>query len=880
MPYIYMEAKLVRQRFFDYFKSRGHEIVSSAPIVNSNDPTLMFTNAGMNQFKDNFLGNQVPEFRRVADTQKCLRVSGKHNDLEEVGVDGYHHTMFEMLGNWSFGDYFKEEAIAWAWELLVDEFKLEKGRLYVTVFGGDEAEGLDADQEAASEWEKWIEQDRILYFDKKDNFWEMGDTGPCGPCSEIHIDLRDDAERTKQPGDQLVNKDHPLVVEIWNLVFIQFNRKADRSLESLPEKHIDTGMGFERLCMALQDKRSNYDTDVFTPYFQFLEERTGIKYTGSYDSGARTDMAMRVLADHIRAVCFTIADGALPGNTGAGYVIRRILRRAVRYYYSFLDVSEPLLYEMVPIVAGTFADTFSEVQQQETFIGNVVKEEEKSFLHTLEEGLKRIEQISPLDGVIAGEDAFELYDTFGFPIDLTRLIAREKGLSIDEEGFDKALAQQRNRSKADARKEVGDWFVLSDEKDFEFVGYDQLELKDARIVKYRTVSSKGKDQYQIVLDRSPFYAEGGGQVGDTGILKVGDEEIKVLDTLRENDLFVHIVNKLPRQMDQPVTPVVEHFKRRNTERNHSATHLLHAALRTVLGDHVTQKGSLVNDKYLRFDFSHFKKLTVDELKRVELIVNQKIRQNVAKGEMRDLPLEEAKKAGAMMLFGEKYGSKVRMITFDPEFSRELCGGCHVEATGNIGVFKITGESSVAAGVRRIEAVTGESAEQYLNDQLGELQSIKELFKSPLNVPEQVSSLLEENKRLQKELDRQKADQVGNMKGELKNKTESIDGVNFLAVNVDADDSKALKNLAYQLEKELGDAFIFFAADINEKPMLMLTISSNLTEERGLHAGNIIRELAKEIKGGGGGQPFFATAGGKDSSGLDRAVEKSKSFLLN
>ncbi|MCB0668419.1 MAG: alanine--tRNA ligase [Saprospiraceae bacterium] len=874
-----MKAKQIRQTFLDFFQSKEHKIVPSAPIVTSNDPTLLFTNAGMNQFKDYFLGNQVPPVNRIADTQKCLRVSGKHNDLEEVGVDSYHHTMFEMLGNWSFGDYFKDDAIKWAWELLTDRLGLSPDRLYVTIFGGDPAENLKPDEEAADLWKRFIPVDRILRFGKKDNFWEMGDTGPCGPCSEIHIDLRDDAERSNHPATALVNNDHPQVIEIWNLVFIQYNRKQDSTLELLPAKHVDTGMGFERLCMALQGKKSNYDTDLFTPYLDFLQERTGIRYTSSYTREAKTDMAMRVIADHIRAVCFTIADGAMPSSGGAGYVVRRILRRAVRYYYSFLNIHEPLLYEMVPIVANSFSEIFPELIEQKDFVTKVIQEEEKSFLRTLEAGLRRLDALKVDDGTIDGQVAFELYDTYGFPIDLTRLIARERDWDVDEAGFEAALAEQRNRSKTDARKDVGDWYILKDTGS-RFVGYDQLSVPETEIIKYRTVTTKSGPQKQAVLSITPFYAEGGGQVGDTGVLIQKDSEVKVLDTIKENDLFIHILDEWPKDLDLPLLARVDHSKRHLTENNHSATHLMHAALRRVLGDHVVQKGSLVNDRHLRFDFSHFTKMTSEEILQVEHIVNDKIRKNIQKEEARDIPITEAKEAGAMMLFGEKYGENVRMITFDPDYSVELCGGCHVKATGQIGYFKIISESAIAAGVRRIEAVTADSAEEYLDHELQELEAIRQCFKSPQNVADQVASLVEENKSLQKRIEQLQNTAVMDMKNTLKNKVSTVGDVNYLAEKIDADDSKAVKNLIFQLQKEINNAFIVLGMVTNDKPQIMVAISDSLVKDRGLHAGNIVRELAKLIEGGGGGQPFFASAGGKNASGLDQALSQAKDFVTS
>ncbi len=871
-------AHSIRQQFIDFFKSKSHKIVASAPIANKNDPTLMFTNAGMNQFKDYFLGNKVPDSRRVANTQKCLRVSGKHNDLEEVGIDSYHHTMFEMLGNWSFGDYFKQEAIAWAWELLTKEYGIDPDRLYVTVFEGDQQDGLEADTEAAGFWKKWIPKERILFFDRKDNFWEMGETGPCGPCSEIHADMRSDADRKEVDGSQLVNKDHPEVIEIWNLVFIQFNRKADGSLEELPEKHVDTGMGFERLCMILQGKTSSYDTDLFTPFIRFVERRSGKKYTYSYHRSAKSDIAMRVVVDHIRAVAFTIADGELPGNTGAGYVIRRILRRAVRYYYSFLDITTPFLHEMIPALAAAFSDVFPELDAQKDFVSKVILEEEKSFLNTLKDGLKRFESIDAPDGRIDGQLAFEMYDTYGFPIDLTRLLAAEKGWKIDEAAFEAALEQQKARSRADAQKEVGDWTSLQNSPEVHFSGYDKLSLADAKVIKYRTVKAKDGYQYQLVLNSTPFYPEGGGQVGDTGRLQFGEEQIKVLDTKKENDLIIHLVEHLPKQMDGPVSGQVDSQKRRLTENNHTATHLLHAALREVLGQHVQQKGSLLNDQYLRFDFSHFQKVTNEELTAIEKLVNQKIRENIPLQEARTIPIEEAKAAGAMMLFGEKYGDEVRMITFDPAYSRELCGGCHVSATGKIGLFKIINETAVAAGVRRIEAVTADKAEGFVDSELAELNEIRSLFKNPLNAAKNVAALQEEHKKLQKQLDTMLSAQAGALKDQLKSTTQEVNGVNFIGSRLPLTDSKVIKNLAYQLEKEVGDVLIVLGAEVKGKPQLTVAVSESLIKNKDLHAGNIVRELAKEIQGGGGGQPFFATAGGKDSSGLDKAIEKAREMI--
>ena len=877
-----MTSRDIRRQFLDFFASKAHKIIPSAPIVAKSDPTLMFINSGMAPLKDFFLGNQTPPAKRVADTQKCLRVTGKHNDLEDVGRDGYHHTMFEMLGNWSFGDYFKKEAIAWSWELLTEVYKLPKDRLYVSVFRGDEKENLPFDQEAFDEWKKYVSEDRILAFSKKDNFWEMGDQGPCGPCSEIHVDLRPDAERARKNGRDLVNNDDPNVIEVWNNVFMQFNRRADGSLEELPAKSVDTGMGFERLCRAVQGAASNYDTDLWRPLFDFLENYSGIKYEGTYpeihENWKKTDIAMRVVADHLRAVCFTIADGELPSNTGAGYVIRRILRRAVRYYYSFLDLKEPVLYRMAPILAEEFSDVFPELKAQIDFVVRVVLEEEKSFLRTLESGLKRIEGIAVQHNTLSGEQAFELYDTFGFPIDLTRLIAREKGWAVDEAGFDKALQEQKDRSRKDAVKEVGDWMVLRDEANVQFLGYDQLELRDSHVTKYRTVTLKGQPQYQLVLNRTPFYPEGGGQVGDTGWLEFSDEKIRVLDTKKENDLVIHIVERLPAYLQDPTVHChVDAGKRRLTENNHSATHLLHAALRRVLGHHVQQKGSYLDDKTLRFDFAHFQKVTDEELAEIEHLVNEKIRENIALDEKRNLPIEEAKKSGAMMLFGEKYGENVRMITFDPAYSRELCGGCHVSHTGKIGYFKITGEAAVAAGVRRIEAITAEAAERYLGAVDREVTAIKLLLKTKEPV-KAVHELQEENKRLQKEIERLVQEQANGLREGLRGKAESVNGISFIGAVLPLSDANAIKTLAFELERELGPAVIAFGSVNDGKPLLTVKISDALVKERGLNAGAIVRELAQKfLNGGGGGQPFFATAGGSDASRLAEAVEAVRGY---
>ncbi|MBK8669315.1 MAG: alanine--tRNA ligase [Saprospiraceae bacterium] len=871
-----MTSNEIRQKFLDFFASKNHKIVASAPIVIKNDPTLMFTNAGMNQFKDFFLGNKKPDNPRIADTQKCLRVSGKHNDLEEVGVDTYHHTMFEMLGNWSIGDYFKAEAIAWSWELLTEVYKLPKDRLYVSVFEGDPKENLPPSQIALKEWSKLVPQEHIIFGNKKDNFWEMGDTGPCGPCSEIHIDLRPDEERAITPGNQLVNNDHPQVIEIWNNVFIQYNRKADGSLEPLPAMHVDTGMGFERLVRAIQNKSSNYDTDVFTGTINEVEKITGKSY--SY-SDSKRDVAFRVLADHIRAIAFTIADGQLPSNNGAGYVIRRILRRAVRYYYTYLDFKQPLLYQLIDVLSRQFENVFPELYLQKSFVEKVIKEEEKSFLKTLEGGLRRIEDIKLTDNVIEGKDVFELYDTYGFPVDLTRLIADEKGWKVDEAGFVSALNEQKERSRADAKRETGDWVIVGKDGQSEFIGYDNLIVHQSKAIKYRILRQKDQELYQLVLDKTPFYPEGGGQVGDTGFLMFDGEVVMVLDTKKENDLIIHIIDRIPDNIACDVFGEVDANKRSLTENNHSATHLLHAALRQVLGTHVQQKGSLVKDEYLRFDISHFQKMTDNELAQVEKIVNEKIRQNIHLEEARTLPIEEAKKAGAMMLFGEKYGDSVRMITFDPSYSRELCGGCHVKATGQLGYFKILSESGIAAGVRRIEAVTAGKAEEYINQQIDELSAIKSLFKNNSNTAKNIADLQDENKELAKELEKMRSLQAGSMKDSLIAGAKIYGNIKVVTARLKDIDNKSAKTLSVNMLHEMGDGIILFGLEEQGKATVMLSIAENLTKSKGWHAGNIIKELAKDINGGGGGQAYFATAGGTDAGGLDKALSRLKEFLI-
>ena len=872
-----MNSGQIRKVFLDFFRSKGHQIVSSAPLVVKDDPTLMFTNAGMNQFKDMFLGNKSPQHKRVADTQKCLRVSGKHNDLEEVGIDTYHHTMFEMLGNWSFGDYFKKEAIEWAWELLTMEYKLPKDRLYVTVFGGDQKENLEPDSEAFGIWEKIIGKERVLFGSKKDNFWEMGDTGPCGPCSEIHIDLRSDSDIKKKAGKDLVNTGHPLVIEIWNLVFIQYNRNNAGDLNPLPEKHVDTGMGFERLVMAIQGKYSNYDTDVFQPLIRAIEKESGI----NYGENEKTDIAMRVIADHIRAITFAVADGQLPSNVKAGYVIRRILRRAVRYGFTYLHFNKPVIYSLVKIMAGQFSDTFPEVAAQEEFISKVIAEEETSFLRTLENGLKRFDQIkSQLDPgtkVLDGKIVFELYDTFGFPVDLTALIARENDLTLDEKGFKEAMEEQKDRSKQASLQETGDWNIVNADSGVEFIGYDHLTAK-SHILRYREIISKNKKQYQLVLDKTPFYAESGGQVGDTGYLQHNGEKIYILDTKKENDLIVHYSDKLPSDPAAEFTAVVNGIKRNLTENNHSATHLLHAALRNVLGHHVQQKGSLVNEKILRFDFSHFAKMTPEEISRVEQIVNEKIREDIRLNEKINVPIDEAKAMGAMALFGEKYGDHVRVITFDRDYSVELCGGTHVPATGRIGFFKIVSESSIAAGVRRIEAVTALEAEKYINEKLELLNRISDNLKNPRDLEVAVNNLLKEKDDLTRELESLKAEKAGDLKDELIKKAVNAGSIHVIIEDIGEQDPATVKNLAFQIKQQFEPLFLVLANINNGKPQLTVMLSDTVMSENKLDASVIVRELAREISGGGGGQPFYATAGGKNVSGIAEALKKARGYI--
>ncbi|MEO5947463.1 MAG: alanine--tRNA ligase [Chitinophagaceae bacterium] len=891
-----MTSAEIRQAFMDFFSSKGHAIVPSAPIVVKNDPTLMFTNAGMNQFKDYFLGNKKAEHTRIADTQKCLRVSGKHNDLEEVGVDTYHHTMFEMLGNWSFGDYFKKEAIAWSWELLTEVYKLDKDRLYVTIFEGDEKEGLPKDEEAYNEWKNFVAIDRILLGNKKDNFWEMGDTGPCGPCTEIHVDCRTDEERKTVSGKSLVNNDHPQVIEIWNNVFIQFNRKKDGSLEALPAKHVDTGMGLERLVRVIQDKQSNYDTDIFTGTIAATEKITKKKYDSSDSKEA---IAFRVIADHIRAISFTIADGQLLSNTGAGYVIRRILRRAVRYYYSYLDYKQPLLNQLVPVLAKQFESVFPELYKQLDFVTKVVKEEEESFLRTLDKGLKRIDDIigakknnvviEPGTGEliftgfaptinISGKDAFELNDTYGFPLDLTKLIISEHNLVVDEAGFEAEMQKQKNRSRAATTVEAEDWTVLKEGSN-KFVGYNSLEAK-ATVLKYRKVKAKGKELYQIVLDTTPFYAESGGQVGDRGSLSFGEGwgEVTIIDTKKDNDLIIHFAESIPDDLSGEVLAKVDASKRKNTELHHSATHLLHAALRTVLGTHVAQKGSLVNEEHLRFDFSHFTKVTDEEIAKVEAFVNEKIRENIPVV-IKEMPKDEAMKLGAMALFGEKYGNVVRVVVIDPNYSVELCGGTHVGATGELGLFKLTNESAVAAGVRRVEALCGKQAEDYMNEQFNLLSSIREALKNPKDIQKAIENLQTENTSLQKHVDAMEARQLVGIRNELLEKDEIVNGVNFVGDIVEVSNPDALKKLCFDLKNHLRDHVAVLCVNINGKPFVAVGISDTVVAARNLDAGKIIKEhIAPLIKGGGGGQKTLATAGGQDISQLEKVIEVVKGLL--
>jgi alanyl-tRNA synthetase len=870
-----MTVSEIRQKFFDFFASKGHVIVPSAPMVVKNDPTLMFTNAGMNQFKDYFLGYQVAKDKRVANSQKCLRVSGKHNDLEEVGVDTYHHTMFEMLGNWSFGDYFKEDAISWAWELLSEVYKIPADRLYVTVFEGDAKDNVPRDQESFDIWKKYIAEDRIILASKKDNFWEMGDTGPCGPCTEIHVDLRDENERSKINGKDLVNQDHPQVIEIWNNVFMQFNRKADGSLEPLPATHVDTGMGLERLAMALQGKQSNYDTDLFQTLIQHMVKVSGIAYGKSEE----TDIALRVIADHVRTIAFSIADGQLPANNGAGYVIRRILRRAVRYGYQTLGLKESFLSDLSLVLADLMGSPYEELIREKDLIAKVIREEENSFFRTLEQGIKRMNDLilhskAKNQAVISGDAVFELYDTYGFPVDLTSLIARENGLSIDEEGFQKELQIQKERSRAATAVETDDWMQVNPDVTTEFIGYDS-DTADVRIIKYRKVSQKQKTFYQLVLNQTPFYPEGGGQVGDKGMLKNDTETISIFDTKKENNLIIHLTDKVPADLSGVFSAQVDVKRRDKTSLNHSATHLLHHALRTVLGTHVEQKGSLVNSEYLRFDFSHFAKVTDDEMEQIESIVTNSIHENSPLDERRAVPIDEAKAMGAMALFGEKYGENVRVIKFGD--SVELCGGIHVSNTAKIGLFKITSESAVAAGIRRIEAITGSTAEMFFKEKASKLDAINSLLKNPKDLEKAIDDLLAKNQQLTKEIEQFQREKSKGIKAELKSKISEVNGVHFLGEVVSLD-ANSVKDILFQLKGETSNFVGVIGNKEGEKCGLSLIISDNLVESNKWNAAQFIREVSSHIQGGGGGQPFFATAGGKNSNGLPTAIEALKSGM--
>lgn len=871
-----MDANQIRATFKSFFESKQHKIVPSASMIVKNDPTLMFTNAGMNQFKDLFLGHAEIKYKRIANTQKCLRVSGKHNDLEEVGYDTYHHTMFEMLGNWSFGDYFKKEAIEWAWELLTDVYKLDKDRLYVTIFEGDKDENIPLDSEARDIWKKYINEDRIILGDKKANFWEMGATGPCGPCSEIHIDLRDDSERRKISGASLVNQGHSLVVELWNLVFIQFNRRDDNTLVPLPSKHVDTGMGFERLCMAMQNKTSNYDTDVFSPIINTIEQLSRKKY----GDNEKVDVAMRVVADHLRAVSFAIADGLLPGNNKAGYVIRRILRRAIRYSYTFLEQSHPFVYKLVPTLTKEMGQAFPELVKQKEIVEKVIYEEENTFLHTLASGIKLLEAyinkysgegVSNFDGKLA----FELYDTYGFPPDLTELILREHNFTLDTQGFEQAMEEQKKRSRNASMVETNDWVDIRKGQQTNFVGYEKTEC-ETKIVSYRKAKVKGKEVIQVILDTTPFYAESGGQVADTGTLINNTETIRVTDTQKENNLLVHTIDKLPTDLTAIYTATVANKQRLDTESNHSATHLLHFALRKVLGNHVEQKGSLVTHERLRFDFAHFQKMTSDELKQTENIVNQFIRDNVPLKEHRNTPIDEAMKMGAMALFGEKYGDTVRVIQFGN--SIELCGGTHVRSTGQIGICIIVSETAIAAGIRRIEAVTGATALEFIRNKIGQIAEIQNLLKGQPNIVKSIENLIDTNNTLQKKIDDFEKEKSKAIKAGLLQKIDKVNGLNVITEIVDVESPAILKDICFQLKNELPNLFCVLGALVDQKANLSVIISESLIKEKGLHAGNIVKELAKEIDGSGGGQPFFATAGGKKPQNLQLAINKAKTII--
>ena len=871
-----MKSQDIRATFLNFFKEKQHDIVPSSPMVLKNDPTLMFTNSGMAPFKEFFLGNSIPKNNRISDSQKCLRVSGKHNDLEEVGYDTYHHTMFEMLGNWSFGDYFKKEAIAWAWELLTQVYKIDKDILYVTVFeGSDDKDNLSLDQDAYDLWKQIIPEDRILMGNKKDNFWEMGAQGPCGPCSEIHVDIRTPEEKAAVDGRTLINEDHPQVVEIWNLVFMQYNRKANGTLEDLPSKHIDTGMGFERLCMVLQDVKSNYDTDVFTPLIREIETITN----ATYGKDEKTDIAIRVIVDHVRAVAFSIADGQLPSNTGAGYVIRRILRRAIRYGFTFLDQKEPFIYKLADALGQQMGDAFPEIKSQSNLIHNVIKEEEASFLRALDQGLILLDKvISKTNGtVISGTKAFELYDTFGFPLDLTQLIAREKGFTINENEFSSEMTAQKERSRSASTSETSDWTVLATDETKGFVGYDALSV-DVTISRYRKVTTKKDgDLYQLAFNQTPFYPEGGGQVGDKGFLEdTHGDVIYIIDTKKENNVIIHFTKTLPKHINETFKAVVGEEARQLSASNHSATHLLHQALRTILGTHVEQKGSLVSPKHLRFDFSHFSKVDADQIQEIEDFVNARIRESLPLQEQRSIPMQQAIDEGAMALFGEKYGDAVRAIRFGK--SMELCGGIHVQNTSDIWHFKIKSEGAVAAGIRRIEAITNQAVGSYFESIDKEFNSIKQLLKNPKDTAKSITNLQDENTALKKEIEQLLKDKAKNLIGDLRSQLQEINGVQFLATNVNLD-ANGIKNLAFDLGKEHKNLFLVFGSAIKDKALLTCSISKELVEEKGLDAGKVVRELGKFINGGGGGQKFFATAGGKNPGGIKEALEKAKDYIV-
>ncbi len=874
-----MTSKEIRSKYLDFFSSKSHTIVESAPMVIKDDPTLMFTNAGMNQFKEYFLGNKAITNKRVADTQKCLRVSGKHNDLEEVGMDTYHHTMFEMLGNWSFGDYFKKEAIEWAWEFLTEELKIDKNSLYVTIFEGDTSEGLERDTEAYDYWKNLLPEDRIINGNKKDNFWEMGAQGPCGPCSEIHVDIRPEADRLKVPGVDLVNQDHPQVVELWNLVFMQFNRKADGSLENLPALHVDTGMGFERLCMVMQKTQSNYDTDVFTPLIREIETITNNVYENPKATDDKVDIAIRVIADHVRAVAFSIADGQIPSNTGAGYVIRRILRRAVRYGFTFLGTKKPFIYQLVETLSKQMGSAFPELVREKKLISIVIKEEEHSFLRTLDQGLILLENVieNADSKIISGQKAFEMYDTFGFPKDLTALILRERGLDLNEAEFDTELQKQKDRSRAATKVETGDWVVLLEDDVQEFIGYDYLETK-VKIARYRkTKTKKHGEFYQVVFNLTPFYPEGGGQVGDKGYLESSHGDlVYVVDTKKENNLVIHYVKNLPKNVNDSFKAVVDDKTRSYTEANHTATHLLHQALRSILGEHVSQKGSMVHSRGLRFDFSHFSKVTSEELKEVENFVNARIREGLLLEEKRNIPFQIALDEGAMALFGEKYGDTVRSIKFGS--SMELCGGTHVKNTKDIWHFIITHEGAVASGIRRIEAITGGFAKEYFISNSDSYKKVTRLLQNTKDPVKSITTIQEENSSLKKQIQSLLKEKAKHLKLELKAEISEINGINYLAKEIDLD-ANGIKDLSFELGGEIDNLFLLLGTKQNGKALLSCYISKDLVASKNLNAGQIIRELGKYIQGGGGGQPFFATAGGKNPDGISEALVEGKTYVM-